>query len=263
MPTNIVIPLDVPSAWQDNELRYHLRSLQDNIGEFNLTILTGSEPPSWLKGATVINVPRYYPERLAHKNSKEYECYFDTCNKLFVYCWRSDCPEEFVWAYDDQILFKPTDFEEFKGLGFCVEKGRYRKRLTRHEETIKQALNLSGGKINCEHHGYKPYNRDKLRNMFGLRDFRGMDIPYSVNTLYRNMFNEINRFVVKEITKDVAYIHKGDGHHHYFIIHPQEVTPISQEYTMLSYDDFGLNVNNGALKRWIEARYSHPSIFER
>ena len=103
---HIVVPW-IPSPWQGNELRYHLRSLQKNLkADFDVTVLSGQCLPDWATNINLINIERFYPKGLEEKYGgyKLFENFFDTSFKLYKYCKSPECPNEFVWAYDDQLL---------------------------------------------------------------------------------------------------------------------------------------------------------------
>ena len=272
----IVIPLGVTSYWGDNELRYHLRSLQQNIlTDFEVVVLSDQKLPDWAANIRLIRVDRFYPEGLEdrrYEGHRHYENFFDTTNKLYEYCMRSDCPKEFVWAYDDQLLLKPiVSFDMFNGVAVCKEKIRRfdGKRHTKHENTLIAAIEIvrrrtqRNGVYNCETHAYKPYNRDKLRNIFKFDDPRGFDVPYAVNTVYQNMFCDMGILLKETREKLIAYLHWADGTPHHFVATDnQELNYIFDNYTMLSYNDTGLFACGCLLQKAIEEKFPAKSIFE-
>ena len=144
---HIVIPL-ITSPWQDNELRYHLRSLQKNLrADFDVTVLSDQKLPDWATNINLINIERFYPQGLEEKYGgyKLFENFFDTVSKLYNYCKSPECPDEFVWAYDDQLLLREvSDFTQFNGLVLCKENvSRIKeKKMSRHQKTIWQAIEI-------------------------------------------------------------------------------------------------------------------------
>lgn len=271
----IVIPLGPTSSWGDNELRYHLRSLQENLKtDFKVVVLSESIP-WWLTGVTHINIERFYPEGLADRSyggNLIYENFFDVANKLYTYCTLPECPEEFVWAYDDQLLIRPTEsFNAFDGLAVSKETARRfdNKRRSRHGKTIVEAVSIvrrrmkRNGVYNCETHAYKPFKRDKLLNIFKFDNPRNLDIPYAVNTVYRNMFCEIKTVLKETDERIIAYLHWADGTPHHFVAtDKQELDYIFSVYTMISYNDTALNALDGMLKRYVMDKFPAKSIFE-
>lgn len=61
----IVIPIGIGSNWDNNELRYCLRSINEYLGDVDLVVLgePGVSIP-WLTNCTYHELPRFYPEGL-------------------------------------------------------------------------------------------------------------------------------------------------------------------------------------------------------
>jgi hypothetical protein len=144
---------------------------------------------------------------------------------------------------------------------------RLRKKKDRHAETILQAANLAlqdkQRVYNCELHAYKPFNKTKCTDMFRRFDFREMNVPYALNTLYRNLYDNITMTLDNDAYKFVCYLHWVDGYHHYVPDKAHEITQLSTVYDMCSYNDLALNSIGGMLKKWLQSNYPVPSRFER
>jgi hypothetical protein len=189
----IFLPLGIGSTWQDNETRYLLRSLEQNFKEPFDVMCYCQDKPDWLDINHKI-IERYYPERLLEINrwSRRYENYFDVLNKVYQFVNSKECPETFVYIYDDVLLIKEITSEEIRNLPQC----QYTKKMfaiyqgTRYGKTINQAYILSNAEHNFEHHLPLIYNRNHLKEMFNKFPFQEMNIPYSLATLYFNLYKD-------------------------------------------------------------------------
>ena len=122
---------------------------------------------------------------------------------------------------------------------------------------------MRNGVYNAELHAYKPYNRDNLLNIFEHDNPVERDIPYAVNTVYRNMFCEVGNVVKDSEEPIVAYCHWDDGTPHHFLpATRQEIQFIWNKYTMLSYNDLGLNSLGYLLRTFIQEAFPEKSRFE-
>ena len=55
---DVVIPLGTGSRWQDNELRYCLRSIEKNLSGVNEVVIVG-EKPKWLTNVRCVYHQQY------------------------------------------------------------------------------------------------------------------------------------------------------------------------------------------------------------
>jgi hypothetical protein len=268
----VIIPIGNGSNWQNNELRYCLRSLQENCKfDFDVTVI--SEPncyPDWLTNVEHIEIPRYYPEGLEDDyGAKFYECYFSNLNKYFEYSNSSACPDKFAVVYDDQLLLKPIDsFDCFENVALCPDKSNQfdKKKRTRHEKTILKALDLAhmdrhtDNLYNYATHCIKVYERERLQKLFRKFPYQKMKIPYDLATLYFNIYYDHPKLVLRDATcSTIAYLHFEDGYHHFDAITSPELDNIAKRYTMISYNDRGLLPG---VKNWIENRWPYKSKYE-
>jgi hypothetical protein len=92
--TVVIIPLGTGSMWDNNELRFALRSLDKHLSGFTDVFIVGDPVPSWLK--KVIHVPvgdvTKYPA-------------MNTLHKVKA-CLKFACCDHFLLTYDDVFLNK-------------------------------------------------------------------------------------------------------------------------------------------------------------
>ena len=94
---DVVIPLGTGSWWQDNELRYSLRSLHRHLPHGKV-IVVGARPP-WLRN--VVHIPARDPHRFPSLN---------TMAKLRTALTSGEVGERFVLMNDDFFFLR--DFDE-------------------------------------------------------------------------------------------------------------------------------------------------------
>jgi hypothetical protein len=98
---DIVIALGTGSRWQDNELRYALRSIEQHLKGYGKVVLIG-EKPKWIK-----NVEHHYLADVPGKKN------FSIFQKIIT---GSDWVEgdDFIFWNDDHFLVKDLDVKDFK-----------------------------------------------------------------------------------------------------------------------------------------------------
>lgn len=100
-PVDIVIPLGKGSAWDDNELRYALRSIERHVFNFRNIIIVG-ERPQWL--TNVIHIP-FKEGAVPSDNIK---------NKILAACDYQGISKEFMVTNDDIFFTFSTDAARYK-----------------------------------------------------------------------------------------------------------------------------------------------------
>ena len=101
MPYDAVYPLGSGSKWNNNELRYSLRSLEKNLVDLRNVYIVGYRP-EWLTGA--IHIPCDDP--LPHNKDG------NIIRKILRACQTPGLSEDFLQVSDDQILLRPLSFAE-------------------------------------------------------------------------------------------------------------------------------------------------------
>ena len=98
---DLVYPLGTGSVWENNELRYSLRSVAENIKDLGNVWIVG-EKPDWLT-----NVRHLPIKDLFDRPTK------NTFHKLESVCHESDLSENFLYLNDDFFILKPMLAAEF------------------------------------------------------------------------------------------------------------------------------------------------------
>lgn len=102
MSTDILYKLGHGSRYNDDELRYSLRSLS-NFTDLGKVYIVGYLP-SWVKN--VIHIPADDP----YLNNKD----ANIINKIILGCINKDISDYFLQMSDDQVITKECDFSFFK-----------------------------------------------------------------------------------------------------------------------------------------------------
>lgn len=121
--TDVVIPLSNGSAWQDNELRFALRSLLRYVSDLGRIIVVGRKP-DWLNEDAVLWLD-VQDERGKHKDA-------NMIRKVLAACDHVSGP--FVRMSDDQIVLRQVTFGDLPAYGHPMEpsevepKGRWARK---------------------------------------------------------------------------------------------------------------------------------------
>lgn len=273
-PDIFFLPLGSGSKWGNNELRYMLRSLEKYWQDDFEVIIYGDPDckPDWLQNVTYKEVPRFYPEGLAkkYKGSKRFEQFFCVLNKVREFVYSNHYTEKFIYIYDDVLLLQPQNVI----YNYPLTTLKKRDRKDRHVKTKNVAFDLlpyQGFIFDYETHLPREYTKSGLRMLFEHYDFRSMDMPYPLATMY---FNTIENPGLQPLDK---------GHPRYKVgfyfsdQHPCDVEATTvarielgvKDKTWMSYNDLGLNCGSkdtdgdSALKQWIRNNFNKPSKYEK
>jgi hypothetical protein len=278
---DILIPLGTGSEWKNNELKYCLRSLNQNLkGEYEIHVY-GKEVPDWLTNVNIYpNIERYYPQWLAEVNNGKlnYENFFDTLNKVKVYASEND--GTFLYCYDDVLLIKELNINDIQNVPLEIEypKNYSIRNFDKHGRTINAAIDLfdNSGKLfpkvvlyNYETHIPRQYNCTNLRVFFRRFDFTEMKIPYALATAYFNFYPKeayMNTSIIKDIK--AGFYFDDESIASYMSNSLINIEQAIKGKTWINYNDKGLNVTatDGSgkqyLKEWIMNKFSKKSKYE-
>ena len=179
MGKDIVIPLGKGSRWNDNELRYCLRSIERFMPRSRVFIV--GHRPKWVKN--VIHIP--------FTDNPDYEAKERNIkNKFLAACDHPELSEDF-WAFNDDyfILQKPPARYPYfydKCLSSKIAtrpfKDHYQYAQINTYETLK---NLGYTTLNYDVHFPILYNKTKFREVMDLYDWN-IQHGYVVKSLYCN-----------------------------------------------------------------------------
>ena len=273
---NILIPLGTGSTWQNNELRYMLRSLDQNLkGDYDIYVY--GKAPEWLTNVTVVDIDRYYPEHLVEINNGklDYENFFDTLNKVKTFASEND--STFLYCYDDVLLVKELNINDIENIPMEVENPAFFKirNFDKHGKTMNAAVSLlQNNKVaqtiyNYETHIPRVYNCDKLNHLLKEYDFSQWRIPYSLATLYFNVYPEEamqDTSIIKNIK--AGFYFDDESVASYMSNSLTNIEQAIKGKTWINYNDMGLNVTatDGSgkqyLKEWIMNKFPNKSKYE-
>ena len=94
---DVVIPLGSGSSWDNNELRFCLRSIEKYVGDLRKVYIVGIKP-WWIKNIEHIE--------FFEKTDKNKD--LNIVEKILKCCEVKDITNDFVFVSDDQIFLKKT-----------------------------------------------------------------------------------------------------------------------------------------------------------
>jgi len=271
--TTFFLPLGVKSKWEDNELRYLLRSLETNFTDEFKVVIYAQKKPDWLINVECLEIPRYYPDNALRLNRgvKAYENYFDTLNKLKTFVYSESCDGGFVYIYDDILLIKKIDAWGILNYPQNVfnDKHFIHNLSSKHGRTINTAFNTSGSKYNFETHLPKYYYAENMRTMFEKYPFDKLNIPYAIATTYFGLY--LFQATLPPLQEKNDYKAGFEGFSGRVGVYPQDIIEQINEAvegkTWVNYNDVGLwwnteKYNGFLLQDWIKNKFPNKSKFE-
>jgi hypothetical protein len=267
------IPLGIGSDWQNNELRYLLRSLEKNFAEEFRIVVYGETGYNvdWLTGVEYKKFDRYYPARLLKRNhgNRSYENYFAVLDKVHQFVFSPDCPDKFVYIYDDILLIKKIDINGILNIPEC----KYTFKLANHQihnkhgRTVNQAFNMCKPRYRFEHHLPLVYERDKLKEMFTIYRFQDLIEPYALATLYFNLYGCDDLMGSLKEKLDYKAGFEGDFAQAvgcYSSSSKESINKAVDGKTWINYNDTGLfwGPPSFPLQIWIKNKFPNQSKYE-
>jgi hypothetical protein len=228
--------LGTGSRWQDNEIRYSLRSAQKNFPHRRVVVV--GEHPSWMCNIKHIGCKDHYGDKKL-KNS---------IYKLATALRDPHLSQQFVLMNDDFFFMKPVDIVEpaCKGL-LSTTLGKHPTRDGYYYMAMKAAYIrlLDYGIAQPKDFGmHVPIMLDKAKARKTMELFGGAGHGYLFRTMYGNLWHDdAPRMVDKKLK---AF--------------PKDTSTIAR-LTYLSTDP--TVVLEGAFQKWIQAKFPTPSRYER
>jgi len=237
-----VYPLSNESRWQDNELRYSLRSVEKNLVGLGRVFIIGHKP-AWLTGT--IHIPATDPNR--HNKDA------NIIDKLILAC-RAGVSDRFLFCSDDQLILVPTKAADLRPYHIgCLKKkppqfwggGRWKRGLRRTYDLL-QARHAQT--FHYDAHVPQPMDRHEFAEIMGGIDYHAGD-GYAVNTLFFNLALKHHL----RLPSIKATFERPE-------IDPGEVRRKIAGKTFLGYNEGGLTP---ALKSVLAELFPVPSRFEQ
>lgn len=279
----ILVPLGSGSNWQNNELRYMLRSIEQNLkGDYEIEIY--GDAPNWVTNVKVVKTERYYPEWLREKKQKEkkgldYENFFDTLNKVKMFAKANE--GKFLYMYDDVLVIREININYIRNIPLEIELPIYYhiRKHEKHGRTINSSVDVLNNEnsffsprdiYNYETHIPRVYECEKMRQCFAMFDFTKMEIPYALATVYCNYYDEDSyRYTdgIKSIKAGFYGINENVAS--YLSSSLEYIEAATKDKIFVNYNDMGLNCmatdlsGKQYLKEWIMNRFPNKSKFEK
>lgn len=233
---DLVYPLGTGSVWDNNELRYSLRSVVENVKDLENVWIIG-ERPDWLTNV------RYLPVKDMFDRPTK-----NTFHKLQSVCREPDLSDDFLWMNDDFFILKPTPVAEFpyfyKGV---LPSGIRKSRLLAIESPVNTVNYLQFHKLTMlDYRVHCPirFNKQKI-----------LDLPVA-----ENEFGVVNtRAVYGNYYKVGGVEHKEN----FMPVHGNvpELQSWCEKHDWASV--ISLTAKNWGFRKFMSERFPNPSQFEK
>lgn len=242
MKHDIVYVIGSGSKWENNELRFSLRSLEKHFEHGNVFIV--GVLPDWIQNVIHIDVQDAFPNINGGK-------YKNVMRKIHAACTDDRVSESFVLMNDDFFFLRdcaeiqPYSFGTLEGMieRYSDKKSQYYNALVRTMRFLKKA-DIENPKNYAVHYPIV-YEKEKFLRM--TEEVEWLENPCSWRTIYGNLFN-------------VGGVEWEDQ---------KKSSPDSFEKFLLQEDlgDF-LSISNNialnpAFQEWIEKMFPEKSSYER
>jgi hypothetical protein len=238
---DVVYVIGSGSKWDNNELRYSLRSLEQHFPHRNVVIV--GVRPSWLQNIVHIDVQ----DTFSNVNGGKYK---NVIQKIRGACKDSRVSEDFALMNDDFFFLRDTPEILPYSLGMLEDQiehynnpnSQYYNALIRTKRFLKK-IGIESPASYAVHYPMM-YNKSKFLQMIDELDW--LEKPCSWRTIYGNMFNRMyvttRDFKVSSEESLTSFLEKG------------------------YYDEFLSISDNVALlpkfQNWLKERFPNPSKYE-
>ena len=234
---DLVYILGKGSNWQDNELRYSLRSLQQHVKNVENVYLIGQKPP--FLNDKIIHIPHndIYKNKAQNIMAKVYRACIDKRISNNFMFWNDDYFALEDFEIDNYPYYYKCDLEH----SIMINMGEYRNHC---DATLKYLKSQNLPFKNFDTHYPIIYNRFKMTKMIKSCDWN-IPFGYILRSMYCNFYKIEGEFKLdcKGNTQlpapHIPIQHKGK---HFFSI--------------------GDNALNHAMKNYLAVRYPNKSKFE-
>lgn len=199
MATDIVIPLGCGSGFDNEELKFALRSTEKFVRDLGTVWILSTCAPDWLQNVRLLPVPD------PHTRNKDANLF----DKLLFASRMQEVSDRFVFLSDDQVFLAPFEAETARTVfnrrgpaAFAAGKIKWHRRMT----ATFQFLQSRGIKLSCNFDAHTPvvYRKQDLEVLTGI-DY-ATPPGYCINTLLCGLLGrrpEVPQEMVK-ITAETA-----------------------------------------------------------
>lgn len=238
---DLVIPLSVGSIWNNNEVKYCIRSIEKNFDELGKVFIIGDKP----------NFFNWNNPRLVHvecEDSFRHNKDANLINKVLQVCRRNDLSDDFIRASDDQIVLKRVSIEDFYPKYMTDLEGKIlppNNSWFRRLGSTRDMLKIKG-KTTFHYESHYPmiYNKESFINT--MKDHIE---DCTINTYYFNTILDEH----KHIGNTKITLQRP-------ILNMQEFLKEVKGKTFLGYNNKGLR--EGMLQLWLSNEFREKSSFE-
>jgi hypothetical protein len=243
--TDVVYVLGSGSNWQNNEIRFSLRSIVENLKGLGNVYVIG-EKPDWMQN--VIHI--MWPDEFGPGNADG-----NIIRKVLRACKEESLSEQFLFINDDHLILKPIEASEvpyihkgdmntFPEIYFKRDYWRTRLKRTRDVLNFKE--------LPCLHYDcHVPilFDKNVFPEVMSQFDY-GIKPGYTMKSLYANSVSNDIDPVLLDGQKMTVFKH----------FNKEELNKRLEHCTFMSFNDAGLNLE---LKLWLIERFGSQSSFEK
>lgn len=234
-----VYPLGTGSRWQDNELRYSLRSLEKNFPEIGRVFIVGQKP-AWLQNVTHIPLPDKYRQ---NKDANLIAKVLAACN--------AGVSVKFLRISDDEFFLRPIRYAEMAPLHHgdlnrhsdSWFAGKWKSHLRNTRDRLR-AANCSA--YHFDVHCPNAYRRETFQAVMAAHPWA--TVPMTINTLYYNAAG----IAGKPAEREKATFERA-------VKNDSEILDRMRDAVYFNVNDRGLT---DAMKNVLQKMYPEPSRFE-
>lgn len=242
MEMDLLYILGTGSKWNDNELRFSLRSVAQNLSGYRYIWIVGVDP-GFVQGIKVI----LHPDEIGPHNADG-----NITRKIIRACREKDMADNILLMNDDYIINRPLHVNEIYPMhkGNLAElpdsyyfRNAWRRRLMRTRDVL-----VSKGLIpyHLDYHAPLPVRKADFARIVSQFDYE-QDIGYTTRSIYGNVaFDKI----IPLTTEKVVVFNK-------FSL--PSINQLTMVCNFVSYNDDGLHP---PLKYWLASRFPNPCKYE-
>lgn len=240
---DVMYPLGNGSIWNDNELRYSLRSMHLHFPNLGRVWIVGHKP-DWLTNV------EHIPCDDTHRHNKD----ANLMDKIKLVC-SHDISSVFWRASDDQILLRlPNNGEMVARYSSDLASksadwwdGNNKKWKNRLRRTYCHLVDKGRTTYNYDCHVPQPYYKDNIAAVLRKVNYT-KDIGYTTNTLLLNRIRVKGLHIKNKKLTVQSPINDVD-----------KIARMAEGKLWLGYNDIGLN---SALREFIQAVFPNPCPYE-
>jgi hypothetical protein len=243
---DLVYILGTGSKWQDNEIRFSLRSVTKNLtGVGNVWII--GELPCFIDETKVKHL--YYPDRHSKDNADA-----NMIDKLLHACQQPELSDDFIFMNDDFFILKPMHVDEIPLLHKGDMKDKAPDYWAKTDIWTKRILNT--------------FNTLKAADMTTM--LYDLHCPMPMNkTLFPAVMEQFDYATIPGLNFRSLYgnaVYQGEGTKNgaqKFTVFMPTIYPVLIKKVKLALfmavNDFGLNI---VIKGWLRTAFNRVSAYE-